>query len=301
MEIAANNLAKQYPNGVVALNHIDLFQQAGEVHGLLGPNGAGKSTFLRLCATLEQPTSGTLQINTWDVQSRSERRHIRRHLGYLPQTFRLYEELTPVEFLAYVCTLKEVTTPAAKEIARVLEAVHLTDEAHRRIGTFSGGMKQRVGIAQALLGDPRVLILDEPTAGLDPQERSRLRNLLASLADSCLVLLSTHIVDDINQLCAKVAVIYQGDLCFHDAPEALAARAHGHLWELETNETLTLLGGEATILGSVPTLHGTRYRVEAATRPHDEARLVEDPSLEDGYLFLCAQAQAQADARHQSP
>lgn len=290
MEIIADGLAKQYPNGVVALQHLDLFQQTGEVHGLLGPNGAGKSTFLRLCATLEQPSSGTLQINAWDVRSRSERRFIRRNLGYLPQTFRLYEDLTPVEFLAYVCTLKELASPPSKEVARVLEAVHLTADADRHIGTFSGGMKQRVGIAQALLGEPQVLILDEPTAGLDPHERSTLRNLLASLADSCLVLLSTHIVEDINQLCARVAVLHKGNLSFHDSPRALAAHAIGRLWELETSEKLTLLG-DATILGSVPTLHGTRYRLEAATRPHVEAKPVGNPSPEDGYLSLCARAQ----------
>jgi len=289
MEIVANGLTKQYPNGVVALQHIDLSQQAGEVYGLLGPNGAGKSTFLRLCATLEQPTSGMLQINSWNVRSRSERRLIRRCLGYLPQTFRLYEDLTPMEFLAYVCTLKELAGSATKEIARVLEAVNLTDCAQRRIGTFSGGMKQRVGIAQALLGEPRVLILDEPTAGLDPHERSQLRNLLATLADSCLVLLSTHIVEDITQLCAKVTVLHQGNLCFHDSPQALATRVHGRLWELETSENLTLLG-DAAILGSIPTHRGTRYRLEAAVQPHAKAKPIDNPSLEDGYLYLCAQA-----------
>ncbi len=291
MEIVACGLHKQYAKGVVALESLDLTQRTGTVHGLLGPNGAGKSTFLRLCATLEQPTSGTLHIHTWDVRSRTERRHIRRHLGYLPQAFRLYEELTPIEFLAYVCNLKELARPIPQEVARVLEAVNLTEDARRRIGTFSGGMKQRVGIAQALLGEPRVLILDEPTSGLDPHERNQLRNLLANLAERSLVLLSTHIVEDIAQLCAQVAVLYQGQLCFHDTPESLAVQARGYIWELVTDETLITPSG-VEVLGSTPTPQGTRYRLGSDFRPHAEAHPVADPTLEDGYLRLCAEAQS---------
>ena len=295
MEIVAHSLQKQYPKGVIALKPLDLTQRAGSVHGLLGPNGAGKSTFLRLCATLEQPTSGTLHIHTWDVRSRTERRNIRSHLGYLPQTFRLFEELTPIEFLAYMCNLKELACSIPKEVARVLEAVNLTEDAQRRIGTFSGGMKQRVGIAQALLGEPRVLILDEPTAGLDPHERSQLRNLLANLAEHCLVLLSTHIVEDVAQLCAQVAVLYQGQLCFHDTPESLAARACGYIWELVADEILVNPSG-VEVLGSTPTPQGTRYRLGSDFQPHAEAHPVAVPTLEDGYLRLCAEARSDSQS-----
>lgn len=285
MQIEAAGLTRRYSGGTVALELLTLTLAQGAVHGLLGPNGAGKSTFLRLCATLDQPTAGTLHIHRWDVRRRADRRAIRRCLGYLPQTFAVSGDLTPVEYLAYMCSLKELEGPAAPEIDRVLEAVHLTAEAHRRMGTFSGGMTQRIGLAQALLGTPQLLILDEPTAGLDPHERSRLRHLLADMADRCLIILSTHIVEDVAHLCSQVTVLDRGRLRFHDSPATMVAQARGRIWEVETDDDLVL--AHARLLGRTPSATGTRYRFLAETRPHPEARLVTSPTLEDGYLCLC--------------
>ncbi len=285
MQIRAEGLARRYPRGIVALKSLTLTLDRGAVHGLLGPNGAGKSTLLRLCATLDQPTTGILRIHDWDVRQRADRRAIRQRLGYLPQVFAVSGDLTPVEYLAYMCSLKALEGPAAREIDRVLEAVNMTAEAHRRMGTFSGGMKQRIGLAQALLGTPQLLLLDEPTAGLDPHERSSLRNLLADMAAQCLIVLSTHIVEDVAHVCSQVAVLYQGQLRFHGSPAAMVAQAQGHIWEVETDTDLVL--AQARLLGRVPSATGTRYRLIADTQPHPEARLVTVPTLEDGYLYLC--------------
>ena len=285
MEIVACGLGKQYRNGTVALEQISTALGAGTVHGLLGPNGAGKSTFLRLCATLEQPSVGSLTVMDWNIADRDECRNIRRHLGYLPQAFQLYDELNCEEFLAYAGTMKELAARAMRrEVQRVLEAVNLSQEARKRIGTLSGGMKQRVGLAQALLGQPRVLILDEPTSGLDPQERSSLRRLLAAMAEECLILLSTHIVEDVAQICSHVVVLQQGRLAFQGTPATLAATPKDCIWEVETDAGLVL--ADAKLLDSMATATGTRYRIWARTKPHPEAQPVAEPTLEDGYLCL---------------
>lgn len=285
MEIEAQHVAKQFAKEVTALNDITLDLKSGTVNGLLGPNGAGKTTFLRLCATMEQPSGGTLTVMGRDVTQRAERRHIRGRLGYLPQEFQLYDELNCDEFLAYAATLKELDSNSIRsEVQRVLDAVNLTRQARRRINTLSGGMKQRVGLAQALLGQPQLLILDEPTAGLDPEERGRLRNLLASLADQCLILLSTHIVEDVAQICSHVSVLHQGRLAFHGIPEALAASQMGCVWELDSVSQMDGLG--ALLLSSKALTEGTRYRLWSETKPHSAARLVDEPTLADGYLCL---------------
>ncbi len=285
MHIEATGLTRHYPKGIVALAPLTLTLAHGAVHGLLGPNGAGKSTFLRLCATLDQPTSGTLHVLDRDVQKRVARRQIRRRLGYLPQVFAVSGDLTPLEYLAYMCSLKGLEQ-AGREISRVLEAVNMTAEAHRRMGTFSGGMKQRIGLAQALLGTPQLLILDEPTAGLDPHERNSLRNLLAEMAARCLIVLSTHIVEDVAHLCSCVTVLYQGQMRFHGNPATMVDQARRHIWEVETDADLVL--AQARLLGRVPSATGTRYRLIAEAQPHPEARLITSLTLEDGYLYLCS-------------
>lgn len=290
MEIEAQHVAKQFAKEVTALNDITLDLKSGTVNGLLGPNGAGKTTFLRLCATMEQPSGGTLTVMGRDVTQRAERRHIRGRLGYLPQEFQLYDELNCDEFLAYAATLKELDSNSIRsEVQRVLDAVNLTRQARRRINTLSGGMKQRVGLAQALLGQPQLLILDEPTAGLDPEERGRLRNLLASLADQCLILLSTHIVEDVAQICSHVSVLHQGRLAFHGIPEELAASQMGCVWELDSVSQMDGLG--ALLLSSKALTEGTRYRLWSKTKPHSAARLVDEPTLADGYLCLVGRSE----------
>lgn len=298
MDIKAHSLGKQFGRDITALHDITLDWKAGTVNGLLGPNGAGKTTLLRLCATLEQPSTGTLSIMSRDITQRQERRHIRGQLGYLPQEFQLYDELNCDEFLAYAATLKELDTRTIRrEVRRVLEAVNLTREARRKIGTLSGGMKQRVGLAQALLGHPRLLILDEPTGGLDPEERGRLRNLLASMADSCLIILSTHIVEDVAQICSHVTVLHQGRLAFQGTPEALSASPKGHVWEWDSQETLTTLTIPGSLLLSSRAMTtGTRYRVWSETKPHSTAQQVEEPTLADGYLCLGIGAESEAVA-----
>ncbi len=285
MEIVAQNLGKQYQDGFDALSQVTLVMERGTVNGLLGPNGAGKTTFLRMCATLEQPTAGTLMVLDRNVSDRHSQRQIRSHLGYLPQEFQLYTELKCEEFLAYVATLKGIGARSVRrEIQRVLGEVNLLNAARRRIGALSGGMKQRIGIAQALLGQPKILILDEPTAGLDPQERARLRNLLLNLMNRCLIVLSTHMVEDAAQMCSSIFVLRNGQLAFEGSPEELASKPKGFVWEVETKAEIVLAG--AKILGSVAVKNGTRYRILANTKPYPNARLVSVPTLEDGYIFL---------------
>ena len=273
MEIVAHQLDKQYRNGAQALKQVSLTLQAGTVNGLLGPNGAGKTTFLRMCATLEQPSAGWLTVMNRNVVQRRE------------QDFQLYAELRCEEFLAYAATLKGLDARSIRQEAhRVLDTVNLLSEARKRIGVLSGGMKQRVGLAQALLGQPKVLILDEPTAGLDPQERIRLRNLLAGLADQCLIILSTHIVDDIAQICSNVVVLQQGRLAFEGAPATLAAMPRGRVWEVEPHIDLDL--ADTQLLGSRAGTGGVRHRIYAPSRPHPDAQPVAEPTLEDGYMCL---------------
>ncbi len=284
MEITARELEKRYRNGTLALDALSLAWRTGAVHGLLGPNGAGKSTFLRLCATLDVPTGGVLTVGGKDVQDRAASRYIRGLLGYLPQDFGLYDDLTPQEYLAYMAALKELPS-SSREVHRVLEAVDLTREAGSLIGTFSGGMKQRVGLAQALLGKPRLLLLDEPTAGLDPIQRRNLRNVLVQMADRCLVVLSTHIVEDVAQMCATVAVLQRGCLVFHDTPAAMVESVRSQVWEVEVPHG-SAVPAHAAVLSSAGTSAGMRYRVQAREKPHPDAARVESPSLEDAFLCL---------------
>ena len=286
MEMVARDLTKRYRDDTVALADFTHTWHPGVVHGLLGANGAGKTTLLRMCATLERPTAGTLEVGTWNVQERAARRHIRTHLGYKPQVFQLYDELTATEFLAYMGRLKglEPGEASISAIHRVLEQVNLEREVHRRLGTFSGGMKQRVCLAQALLGTPRLLLLDEPTAGLDPAERTRLHSLLAVLAAHALILLSTHLTEDVARLCDQVTVLQHGRQVFQGSPQALAYRAHGRVWELEAPSDLIL--SDTVVLGRIPVATGIRYRLYADRVPHPAAVLVDQPTLEDGYLSL---------------
>jgi ABC-type multidrug transport system ATPase subunit len=282
--IEVHALTKTYGGGVQALRGLDLTIGPG-MFGLIGPNGAGKTTLMRILAGLVRPTSGTVRVLGHDMITPHGKHAAKALLGYLPQELGLYPDLTAREFLDYIAVLKGMADRAARQaqIAEVLAAVRLEAHAGRRLKTFSGGMKRRVGIAQALLGSPRLLIVDEPTTGLDPEERVRLRNLLSDMAQRCTVILSTHIVEDISQSCNDLAVIGQGQVLFHGNPRDLIAQAHGHAWALVTPGERP--NGGVSVVSSLQLQEGTQYRVLGSPAAGYGARPVE-PSLEDGYMWL---------------
>jgi ABC-2 type transport system ATP-binding protein len=224
-----NNLNKTYPDGTAALRGLNLDASCG-IFGLLGPNGAGKSSLLRTIATLQQPDSGQINFNGVDVLQ--EPQQLRHQLGYLPQEFGVYPQMSCRALLEHLAVLKGLTDrqPRQQQIESLLAQTNLTKVAHKAVAHFSGGMRQRFGIAQALLGDPKLLILDEPSAGLDPLERQQLHNLLAEISRDRLVLLSSHIVDDIEQLCQQVAVMQQGQIVLQGDTAKLIAPLQGHIW-----------------------------------------------------------------------
>ena len=282
--IEITQLTKTYPGGVQALQGVNLHIGRG-MFGLVGPNGAGKTTLMRIMAGILRPTAGDVQVFGHSVNTGEGKRAIKMGLGYLPQELGLYPDLTALEFLDYMAVLKGITDRRGREqqIAELLERVRLADVAKRRLKTYSGGMKRRVGIAQALLGNPQVVIVDEPTSGLDPEERVRLRNLLGEVASRCTVILSTHIIEDISQSCRDLAVINKGKVAFQGGPAELIAQAQGKVWLVKT-------AGEkpngATVVVSSMQLHdGTQYRVLGDLSAHPQATPAE-PSLEDGYIWL---------------
>ena len=225
------DLQKTYPSGVQALKGVSLDIPAG-MFGLLGPNGAGKTTLMKILATLLEADSGTAEMNGLDLIS--NKADTRKLLGYLPQDFGLYPTLTAAQMLDYFAKLKGVADKKERRslVDALLEKVNLSAERNRRLGGFSGGMRQRVGIAQALIGNPQLLIVDEPTAGLDPEERARLHNLLAeSIGENTVVLLSTHIVSDVSNLCDSFAVIRGGKILVATSPEAALTELEGRIWE----------------------------------------------------------------------
>lgn len=281
--IEINQLTKTYNGKVQALRGVDLEIGSG-MFGLVGPNGAGKTTLMRILAGLVRPTSGTVSVLGNDVNTPHGKLATKAVLGYLPQELGLYPNLTAREFLDYIAILKGVTDRAARQqqVSAVLQQVRLNDEAYRQLKTYSGGMKRRVGIAQALLGDPQLLIVDEPTAGLDPEERVRLRNLLADMAARRVVILSTHIVEDISQSCNDLAVIAQGKVLFHGPPRDLITRARGHVWTINSAGARPNSG--LTIVSTLQLQDTVQYRVLGD--PQGQAAAPAEPSLEDGYLWL---------------
>ncbi|GAA4728627.1 ABC transporter ATP-binding protein [Phytohabitans rumicis] len=283
MRIDITGLTKLYKGGVAALDGLDLVVPTG-MFGLLGANGAGKTTLMRILAGLLRPTAGRVRIGDHDVTTRAGRQAVQRTLGYLPQDLGVYPDLTAREFLDYIALLKGVDDTAARRrrVGELLEVVALTADADRRLRGYSGGMRRRVGIAQALLADPRLLIVDEPTAGLDPEERIRFRTLLAQLAGARTVLLSTHIVDDIAQTCRELAVLSRGRLTFRGTVDELTRQAERRVWTVVTAGPAPTAG---TVVSAVPHDGGMRYRVVAPTPPAVAAESVE-PNLEDGYLAL---------------
>jgi ABC-type multidrug transport system ATPase subunit len=285
MRIEISGLTKTYRGGVAALDGLDLVVPTG-MFGLLGANGAGKTTLMRILAGIVRPSSGRVTAGEHDLGSAAGRTAVQRDLGYLPQDLGVYPDLTARQFLDYVALLKGMDDRAQRRrrIGELLEVVALTAEADRRLRGFSGGMRQRVGIAQALLADPQLLIVDEPTAGLDPEERIRFRTLLSQFAGRRTVLLSTHIVDDIAQTCREVAVLAKGRLAFRGTVDELTRRAEGRVWSVVTDGPPP---SEGTVVSALPHEDGMRYRIVAPDAPTPAARPVE-PGLEDGYLAVTA-------------
>ena len=282
------NLSKTYPNGVQALRFVDLEIPRG-MFGLLGPNGAGKSTLMRTLATLQEADSGTAFLGDLDVLKDKEQ--VRRVLGYLPQEYGLYPRITALAMLDHFAVLKGYSSGRERQdvVESLLRMTNLWEERKRHLGTFSGGMKQRFGIAQALLGKPELIIVDEPTAGLDPQERRRFLNLLGTLGEDIVVILSTHIVEDVRELCGRFAILDRGQVLESGSPEEAIAKLDGRIWEtrVERDEVATARGlwsviSERMIGGQMA------VRVQSDTQPDENFTPVE-ADLEDVYLVTLGQ------------
>lgn len=284
MELHIDNVGKRYGQQHWAVKNISIRLKPGVV-GLLGPNGAGKSSLMRMLATISRPTEGRVLWNGEDSARKPDR--LRRALGYLPQDFGVYPNLNAVEFLSYAAALKGITGRSARRrIEELLELVNLTESSRRPIGGYSGGMRQRVGIAQALLNDPELLIVDEPTVGLDPEERIRFRNLLSDLSGERIVLFSTHIVSDIEAAATEIAVMHHGGLLSLDRPEEMIRGMENKVWEVEvTAGDMQEARQRWRISGSIRRADGMQLRVVAERPPVSGARPLA-PTLEDAYLYL---------------
>jgi ABC-type multidrug transport system ATPase subunit len=294
MQLTVENLSKNYRGGVQALRNVQLSLNPG-VLGLLGPNGAGKSTLMRILATITQASYGRVLWNDNDIAGNPD--SLRDVLGYLPQDFGVYPNLSAIEFLDYLAAVKGIPAAAASQrISELLALVNLADVAKRPLGGYSGGMRQRVGIAQALLNDPQLLIVDEPTAGLDPEERVRFRNLLSELSGERIVILSTHIVSDVEAVATDIAILAHGQLLAHGAPESLLSQVTGKIWEVVVPSVeLPSLRGKYLVSSTAHRSDGVHARVVADSAPSTAARQLE-PSLEDAYLAVLATQRSNAAA-----
>ncbi len=285
--LAISDLTKTYPSGVQALLGINLELRPG-VFGLLGPNGAGKTTLMKIVATLLEPDSGAIEINGIDLLTRKDQ--ARQMLGYLPQDFGLYPTLTAWQMLDYFAKLKGITNKKQRHalINALLERVNLSSARKQRLGEFSGGMRQRLGIAQALIGEPELIIVDEPTAGLDPEERVRFHNLLAETAsDNTVVILSTHIVSDVSNLCSHMAIIRQGKILASCTPRHAVDQLNESVWEsIVPRERISTLKSELNVISSQMFDGLVRVRVISKGRRPGEEFTQATAVLEDYYFDL---------------
>ncbi len=294
MRLDIRDVSKTYPNGFRALSSVSLTIERG-LHGLLGPNGAGKTTLMKIACTLLQPTSGTIQVDGTELAS--DRARLRRSLGYLGQEWGAPRAARCSEILDLTLRLRGVTDRVRRreETGRLLDLVGLGSSARAKVKTLSGGMLRRLGVAQALAGDPEVIVMDEPTVGLDPDERVEFRNLLTHLGRDRTILLSTHIVADVGNTCGRVTVISKGEVLFDGPPAELAAKAAGHVFEctVPPGAEDDLLAGVAGIVSSVPVPEGARMRTIG--RPPDRfAPVAAEPDLQDAYLLLVPAASGDA-------
>ncbi len=286
MQLSLRNLSKRYANGVQALDSVSLTIEPG-MFGLLGPNGAGKSTLMRTLATLQEADGGSAMLDDIDVLRDKDR--VRRLLGYLPQEFGVYPKVTAVEMLDHFARLKGLTDAKTRKatVDALLERTNLSAVRKRKLGGFSGGMRQRFGIAQALLGNPKLIIVDEPTAGLDPEERVRFHNLLADIGHDVIVILSTHIVDDVEDLCPRFAVISKGRVLLTGEPREAVARLEGRIWRrVVEREALASVQASLPVISTRLQSGRTVVRVYADAAPAGFEAVA--PDLEDVYFSAVA-------------
>ena len=280
-------ISKTYPNGVHALKDVSLTIPAG-MYGLLGPNGAGKSTLMRILATLQEPDAGDITLGDIDVVAQKD--DVRRTLGYLPQEFGVYPKATAEELLDHFALLKGIVHRGERKdvVDALLRQTNLWEVRKQKLGGYSGGMRQRFGVAVALIGNPRLLIVDEPTAGLDPAERVRFLNLLSELGESSVVLLSTHIVEDVSELCTRMAIIDQGEILLEAEPLRAVDELRGRIWRrIIPKSELSAVERRYRVISTKLLAGQTVVQVHSATSPGSEFESAE-PDLED--VYFCAMA-----------
>ena len=286
MKIVINQLNQVYPNGKQALKDISLEIESG-MFGLLGPNGAGKSSLMRILVTLLKPTSGTVAVNGFDLQKK--RGEIRKMLGYLPQDFRFFTKLRTWEFLDYAAGLSGLKDKKARlrKVDEWLEKLGLFNVRDRQANKLSGGMKRRLGIAQALIGDPQIIIVDEPTTGLDPEERIRFRNILSEISQKdVIIILSTHIIGDISSVCNKLALLNNGLVQFKGTPEELVQKARGHVWQINTQGfEYEVIKEKFAVTSTIPTAEGWEVQF-VGDKPEFKNAIEIDPNLEHAYVYF---------------
>jgi ABC-2 type transport system ATP-binding protein len=285
MALIISGLSKTYPNGVCALKNLSL-SVGNNMFGLLGPNGAGKSSLMRTIATLQDPDSGSIELDGLNVLT--QKNEVRKILGYLPQEFGVYPKMSAIEMLHHLATLKGVLNAGERKdmVEALLQQTNLWDARKKALSTYSGGMKQRFGIAQALIASPRLIIVDEPTAGLDPAERNRFLNLLSSIGRDVTVILSTHIVDDVRELCPRMAIIASGQVLLEGSPAETLAALDGQIWSrvVATDEELRALEAQLNIVSTHLVGGQHEIRVFSPSSPGAEFRAA--PSdLEDVYFL----------------
>ncbi|HKL30963.1 MAG TPA: ABC transporter ATP-binding protein [Tangfeifania sp.] len=286
MQIKIEGLSKVYKNGNYAVKNLNLEIPNG-MFGLLGPNGAGKSTLMRILVTLMKPSKGTVKVNDLDLAK--NRREIRSMLGYLPQDFSFFSKLKTYEFLDYAARLAGMKNGTARRTAvdQMLEEVGLFEARDRNANKLSGGMKRRLGIAQALINNPKIIIVDEPTTGLDPEERIRFRNLLSTISTrDVIIILSTHIVGDISSTCHNMALLNNGELAFSGSPEQLVKKAEGNVWLINATEAEYLeINEKFPVISTIPTKGGWEVQVVADEINGYYGRQI-DPNLEHAYVYF---------------
>lgn len=293
MELKISGLSKTYPNGVRALHNVSLTISDG-MYGLLGPNGAGKSTLMRTVATLQDADSGSVDLDGLDVLN--QKNEVRKILGYLPQEFGVYPKTSAGSMLSHIAMLKGVTNRRERKelVGAMLQRVNLYQHRFKSISGFSGGMKQRFGIAQALLCNPKLVIVDEPTAGLDPNERNRFYNLLAEIGENTIVILSTHIVQDVKELCSSMAILNQGEVVYSGVPAEAVQELEGQIWERSaTKDQLPQLRSEFNVLSVKLVAGSPLIHVMSESDPGNGFESVA-PDLEDVYFSMTQLAEPQA-------
>ncbi|MES2521782.1 MAG: ABC transporter ATP-binding protein [Gemmatimonadota bacterium] len=285
MQLVIRDLSKRYPNGTQALKDVSLVIPKG-MFGLLGPNGAGKSTLMRIIATLQEPDSGSVHLGDLDVLR--QKAQVRQSLGYLPQSFGFYPKVKAERLLEHFAVLKGITESGVRRdvVESLLRQVNLWEVRGQKVGTFSGGMRQRLGVAVALLGNPKLIIVDEPTAGLDPAERVRFLNLLGAIGEGSAVILSTHIVEDVEELCNRMAIINRGGILLEAEPAAAVESLRGRVWRRAvTRDELPTVEREMPVISTKLLAGRTIVHVYATSAPGPAFEPVE-PDLKDVYFSV---------------